>query len=207
MAIGKTPNTTQQLLAAAKIQVDAFADSGSLGGRQITWQEMNAIKSAFDADPATARAMDGGPTTYAKEAREGLAKLLGGKAMEPAARATFLRMMGALPDTRPGDEIVALYAVAIRRAAEEVRADPSNPEKLAMARMLSAHAAATLTPVAPVAMTTTAGTGIQPPPGRGATVFSTASAADAMRGSSETRQGVTASVEALKDLNAAIQGN
>lgn len=211
MAIGKTPpSLTQRLLAAANIQVDAFASAGSQGGKTITWSEMNAIKSAFDADPSTIRAADGGPTHYAKEAQEGLAKMLGSKAMEPAARSMFLRMIGALPEDRPGDEIVALYAVAIRRAAEDLRADPSNPEKIAVARMLSAHAADVLTPVAAVSGADIAGTGIRPQATpRGAAVFASASstARSALSASSDTPQGVAASIGALADLNKALNGN
>lgn len=211
MAVGKTPpSITKQLLRATRQQASAFSSSKSEGGKTITWPEMNAMLSAYEADPATVRAADGGPVHFSDEAKEGLIKLLGSKKMDRGARVDFLRAVGAWPEYDPGDEIVAMYAVALRRAADAVRADPTNPEKLAVARMMSTVAADVLKPVAAVATTPLRGSGIRgvtPQRGRAlASASSTNDARAAFRATAESNDGLNDSIEALKALNAAIRG-
>ena len=207
----KNPSVSQQLLDATRRQAEAFSSAKSDGGQTITWPEMNGMLQAFHADPATIRAADGGPVHFSDEVKKGLVEILGNKKMDRGARVDFLRAVGAWPEHDPGDEIVALYAVALRRAADEVRADPTNPEKIAVARMMSATAAEILQPVAPEASVSLSGTGITATPsvrGRAlATASVTASARTAFAASRETTAGLNASIDALKELNSAIQGH
>lgn len=210
MAIGKQPpSITKQLLSATRQQASAFSASNSQSGKTIDSEEMRAILLPFYSDPATVRAMDGGPTHFSKEAKKGLTDLLGDKKMDRGARTQFLKAVGAWPEHNPDDEIVALYAVALRRAADAVRANPNDAQAVTVARMMSTVASEILQPVAAQANTPLRGSGISGQrANRGAAVFasSTATARTAFAASTQDQDGLDASIANLVDLNKALRG-